>query len=95
MITKSVKGKQRGKSKNVASLATRDIHIVYDIKQFLGHDTAINQIYGYQNWVQESTYCKISNIRRTQNQNLNVSRLIMQLPLPNPLKPGVKSRMKM
>ena len=40
-------------------------------------------------------YRKISNIRRTQNQNLNDSRLIMQLPLPNPFKPGVKSRMKM
>ena len=40
-------------------------------------------------------YRKISDIRRTQNQNLNDSRLIMQLPLPNPLKPGVKSRMKM
>ena len=38
------------------------------------------------------TYRKICNIRRTQNQNLNDSRLIMQLPLPNPLKPGVKSR---
>ena len=40
-------------------------------------------------------YRKISNIRRTQNQNLNDSRLIMQLPFPNALKPGVKSRMKM
>ena len=40
-------------------------------------------------------YCKISNIGHTQNQTLNDSRLIMQLPLPNPLKPGVKSRMKM
>ena len=40
-------------------------------------------------------YRKISNIGCTQNQNLNDSRLIMQLPLPNPLKPGVKSRMKM
>ena len=40
-------------------------------------------------------YRKISNIRRTQNQNLNDSSLIRQLPLPNPLKQGVKSRMKM
>ena len=40
-------------------------------------------------------HCKISDIRRTQNQNWNDSRLIMQLPLLNPLKPGVKSRMKM
>ena len=40
-------------------------------------------------------YRKVSNIRRTQNQNLNDYRLNMQLPLPNPLMPGVKSRMKM
>ena len=40
-------------------------------------------------------YCKISNIKGTKSQNLNVSRLILQLSLPNPMKPGVKSRMKM
>ena len=40
-------------------------------------------------------YRKISNISGTQNQNLNDSRLIMQMPFPNALKPGVKSRMKM
>ena len=40
-------------------------------------------------------YHKISNIRRTKSPNLNVSRLILQLSLPNTMKPGVKSRMKM
>ena len=35
-------------------------------------------------------YHKISNIRRTKFQNLNVSHLVLQLSLPNPLKPGVK-----
>ena len=40
-------------------------------------------------------YRKISNIRRAKYQNFNDSRLILQLPLTNPLKPGVKSRMKM
>ena len=40
-------------------------------------------------------YRKISNIRRTKSPNLNVSRLVFQLSLPNPMKPGVKSRMKM
>ena len=40
-------------------------------------------------------YRQISNISRTKSQNLNVSRLVLQLPLPNPVKPGVKSRMKM
>ena len=31
----------------------------------------------------------------TKSQNLIVSRLILQLSLPNPLKPDVESRMKM
>ena len=38
---------------------------------------------------------KISSISRTKFQNLNDSRLVLQLSLPNPLKPDVKSRMKM
>ena len=40
-------------------------------------------------------YRKLSNIRRNKFQTLNVSRLVLQLSLPNPMKPGVKSRMKM
>ena len=40
-------------------------------------------------------YHPISSISHTKSQNLNVSRLILQLLLLNPLKPGVKSRMKM
>ena len=40
-------------------------------------------------------YRKISNLRRTESPNLNVSCLVLQLPLPNPMKPGVQSRMKM
>ena len=43
----------------------------------------------------DGTHHKISNIRRTKSPNLNVSRLVLQLSLPNPMKPGVKSRMKM
>ena len=42
-----------------------------------------------------STYHKISNIRHTNSPNVNVSRLDLQLSLPNPMKPGGKSRMKM
>ena len=45
--------------------------------------------------VYNKEYRKISNIRCTKSPNLNVSRLLLQLPLPNPMKPGVKSRMKM
>ena len=40
-------------------------------------------------------YHKTSNIRRTKYQNINVSRVVLQLSLPNPLKPGVKSIMRM
>ena len=40
-------------------------------------------------------YRKISNIRPTKSPNLTVSVLVLQLSLPNPMKPGVKLRMKM
>ena len=40
-------------------------------------------------------HIQISNISRARSQTLNVFRLGLQLSLPNPLKPGVKSRMKM
>ena len=43
----------------------------------------------------KSKYRKISNIRHTTSQNLNDPCLVVHLPLPNPLKPCVKSRMKM
>ena len=42
-----------------------------------------------------SGYRKVSYIRRTKCQNLNDSRLVLQLSVPNPLKPSVKSIMKM
>ena len=42
-----------------------------------------------------NNYRKTSSISRTKSQNLNVSHLILQLSLPNPLKPNVKLRMKM
>ena len=38
---------------------------------------------------------KISDIRRTKFQNWNVANLVLQLSLPNSLKPGVKQIMKM
>ena len=40
-------------------------------------------------------YSKTSNIRCTKSQKLNDSRLVLQLSLPIPLKPAIKSRMKM
>ena len=42
-----------------------------------------------------STYRKLSIIRRTKFPNLNVSRLDLQLSLRNILKPSVKWKMKM
>ena len=36
-----------------------------------------------------------SNIRRTKYKNFNDSRPALQLYLPNPPKPGAKSRIKM
>ena len=41
--------------------------------------------------------CDVPNLfyKTHQFQNLNDSRLVLQLCVPNPLKPGVKSRMKM
>ena len=40
-------------------------------------------------------YRQTSTISCTKSQSLNVSRLVMELPLPTPLKPGVKLIMKM
>ena len=40
------------------------------------------------------TYRKTSSTMRTKSQNLTISHLVLQLFLPNPLKPGVKSIMK-
>ena len=37
-----------------------------------------------------NTYCKISNIRRPKSPNLHESRLVLNLSLPNLLKPCVK-----
>ena len=38
---------------------------------------------------------QVSNIRRTKTQHLKDSRTVLRLSLPNPLKPDVKSIMKM
>ena len=41
------------------------------------------------------TYCQIYYIRRTKSEQLDVFRLVLQLPLCIILKPYVKSRMEM
>ena len=40
-------------------------------------------------------YCQTSSISCTKSKNFNVSRLVLQLSLPNLLKPDVKLKMKM
>ena len=40
-------------------------------------------------------YRQVSNIRRTNSQHLKDSRTALRFSLPNPLRPDVKSRMKM
>ena len=40
-------------------------------------------------------YRKTSNLSRTKSQSLNVSCILLQLSSLNPLKPGIKLRMKM
>ena len=43
----------------------------------------------------EVTYRKTPSISRTKFENLNLSCILLQLSSLNPLKPGVKLRMKM
>ena len=46
-------------------------------------------------WGDSAKYRQVSNIRRTKSQHLKDPRTVLRLSLPNPLKPNVKSRMKM
>ena len=48
-----------------------------------------------ENDANKTPYRDTSNITPNKSQKINVSRLELQLFLPNPLKPGVKPRMKM
>ena len=47
------------------------------------------------NTVTDRNYRKTSSISRTKLQSWNASRVLLQLSSLNPLKPGVKLRMKM
>ena len=46
-------------------------------------------------WFWQSNYRQVSNISGTKSQHSSDSRNVLRLSLPNPLKPVVKSRMKM
>ena len=45
-------------------------------------------------WSRYYTYRQTFDISRPKSQNINVSRLILQMSLSNPLKPGAQSSMK-
>ena len=61
-------------------------------------DTGIVVKLSYRYWSKlaglgQIDYRQTSNMRRPKSQILNVSRLVLQPPLCNPLKPSVKSNM--
>ena len=54
----------------------------------------LNNVLSVFHW--KSMYCQTSSISRIKSKQLNVSHLVLQLSLTNPLQPGVqKLRMKM
>ena len=61
----------------------------------LGDQPGPTFIKPYQLYPWITDYSQIPNISHTKSYNLNISRLVLQLSFHNPLKPGVKSRMKM
>ena len=75
---------------NASSLISENIN--HDLKDTLFHVVLWDEISFFNMLIK---YCKISNISRTKSLNLDVSRLILQLSLPNLMKPDVQSRMKM
>ena len=46
-------------------------------------------------WKTTVYYRQVANIRHTKSKHLKDSLTVLRLSLPNPLKPDVKSRMKM
>ena len=54
-----------------------------------------NNNHDTQLYAQKVGYRQVSNISRTNSQHLRDSRTVLWLSLANPLKPDVKSRMKM
>ena len=59
------------------------------------HDSPLEAVQTAAKQLRRITYRQVSDIRRTKSQHLEDSRTVLRLSLPNPLKPDVKSRMKM
>ena len=89
---------------DIPSSETVHLHLLINFSRFLElftrmQTSARKTLHCYHMRITASQFTdkcrKISNIRHTKSQNLNDSRLVLQLPLPNPLESGVKSRMNM
>ena len=79
----------------VAQSTDMSAQILAEIESMRGYfNTKIPSSWGILRMHEQLEYCRISNIIHTKSPNLTVSRLILQLTLPNPMKPGIKSRMK-
>ena len=74
-----------------------NIYLWYDKSQgkFMDWWTVDTSAFLHDSDVINTDYRKLSNIRRTKFQNLTDSCLVLNMSLPNLLKPGVKYRMKM
>ena len=68
--------------------------IKIDLSSYICHTIVYSIPFYYRLW-KDHYYRQTYNVSRTKFQNLNVFRLVLQLPPPNPLKRGFKSRMKM
>ena len=77
-------------SATVNRMLNQNIHITLASK-YEGNSDRQNS--NWHTWCFFYYYRQTSIISRTKSQNLNVSNLVMHLPSPNPLKPGVASRM--
>ena len=75
--------------------------LVHDCRNSIANaPRACNKQLKCRRWTKQNTcfipmYRKTSGISRTKSQNLNVSCVVLRLSSLNPLKPGVKLRMKM
>ena len=86
-------------SPQVLKISIDQMNLKCTLETFLTHLPGINELYTntlvpWSLWWYMN-YRQVSNIRRTKSQHLKDSRTVLRLSLPNPLKPDVKSRMKM
>ena len=74
------------------ALALNELEFKFFIGKYFNHDMRYN-VENHTSSMNE--YRQVSNIRRTKSQHIKDCRTVLRLSLPNPLKPDVKSRMKM